>query len=114
MSQRIYGCLWRLIGWLDNYRYQAPVDACAESIDWWRVLPFVVMHIALIALYWVGWSPFAVFFAIMMYVIRMFAVTGFYHRYFAHKTFQTSRTAQFIFALIGATAVQRSSCRGCS
>jgi stearoyl-CoA desaturase (delta-9 desaturase) len=107
MSQKIYGCLWRLIGWLDNYRYQAPVNAGAESIDWWRVLPFVAMHIALITLYWVGWSPFALFFAIVMYVIRMFAVTGFYHRYFAHKTFQTSRTAQFIFALIGATAVQR-------
>jgi stearoyl-CoA desaturase (Delta-9 desaturase) len=37
----------------------------------------------------------------------MFAITGFYHRYFAHKTFQTSRVGQFLFALIGATAVQR-------
>jgi stearoyl-CoA desaturase (delta-9 desaturase) len=42
-----------------------------------------------------------------MYVLRMFAITGFYHRYFAHKTFQTSRPAQFVFALIGAAAVQR-------
>jgi len=39
--------------------------------------------------------------------VRMFAITGFYHRYFAHKTFHTSRTAQFIFAVIGAAAVQR-------
>lgn len=37
----------------------------------------------------------------------MFAITGFYHRYFSHRTFQTSRAAQFIFALIGSSAVQR-------
>src|SRR5580704_10050100 len=37
----------------------------------------------------------------------MFAITGFYHRYFSHKTFHTSRVAQFLFALVGASAVQR-------
>jgi stearoyl-CoA desaturase (Delta-9 desaturase) len=107
MQHRFSGLLWRLVGWLDNHRYQPPKTASAESIDWWRVLPFVALHLALVALFWVGWSPFAVVFAILMYVVRMFAITGFYHRYFAHKTFQTSRIAQFIFALIGATAVQR-------
>ncbi|MEI9863837.1 MAG: acyl-CoA desaturase [Limisphaerales bacterium] len=39
--------------------------------------------------------------------MRMFAITGFYHRYFSHKTFHTSRAAQFLFAVLGATAVQR-------
>ena len=42
-----------------------------------------------------------------MFTIRMFAITGFYHRYFSHKTFKTTRVAQFIFAIIGASAVQR-------
>jgi stearoyl-CoA desaturase (delta-9 desaturase) len=37
----------------------------------------------------------------------MFAITGFYHRYFSHKAFKTSRIIQFIFAVIGASAVQR-------
>jgi stearoyl-CoA desaturase (delta-9 desaturase) len=37
----------------------------------------------------------------------MFAITGFYHRYFSHKTFKTSRFVQLLFAMIGATAVQR-------
>jgi stearoyl-CoA desaturase (Delta-9 desaturase) len=107
MQHKTHGLLWRLIGWLDNQQYQPPAYANAESIDWWRVLPFVALHIALFSLFWVGWSPFAVMFALLMYVVRMFAVTGFYHRYFAHKTFQTSRIAQFLFALVGATAVQR-------
>jgi len=107
MQQKTQRLLWRLIGWLDNQRYQPPQHASAESIDWWRVLPFVALHVALIALFWVGWSPVAVICALVMYVLRMFAITGFYHRYFAHKTFQTSRPAQFVFALIGAAAVQR-------
>jgi stearoyl-CoA desaturase (delta-9 desaturase) len=37
----------------------------------------------------------------------MFAITGFYHRYFAHKAFKTSRPVQFAFAVVGAASVQR-------
>ena len=37
----------------------------------------------------------------------MFAITGFYHRYFSHRSFQTSRAMQFLFAVIGASSVQR-------
>ena len=37
----------------------------------------------------------------------MFAITGFYHRYFSHRTFHTSRLVQFIFAVIGNTSIQR-------
>ena len=45
--------------------------------------------------------------AAVLFVVRMFAITGFYHRYFSHRTFKTSRVAQFIFAVLGASAVQR-------
>jgi stearoyl-CoA desaturase (delta-9 desaturase) len=37
----------------------------------------------------------------------MFAITGFYHRYFSHKTFKTSRPVQFIFAVLGNSSMQR-------
>jgi stearoyl-CoA desaturase (delta-9 desaturase) len=37
----------------------------------------------------------------------MFAITGFYHRYFSHKAFKTNRFWQFLFAVIGNAAVQR-------
>jgi stearoyl-CoA desaturase (delta-9 desaturase) len=37
----------------------------------------------------------------------MFLVTGFYHRYFSHKTFQTSRPVQFLAAFLGLTCTQR-------
>ena len=43
----------------------------------------------------------------LAYLVRMFAITGFYHRYFSHRSFKTSRVGQFIFGLLGASAVQR-------
>jgi stearoyl-CoA desaturase (delta-9 desaturase) len=43
---------------------------------------------------------------VVFYVIRMFAITAFYHRYFSHKAFKTSRILQFIFALIGVMSTQ--------
>ncbi|MEP6671294.1 MAG: acyl-CoA desaturase, partial [Chthoniobacter sp.] len=42
-----------------------------------------------------------------LYLVRMFAITGFYHRYFSHRSFHTSRAMQFVFAALGNTAVQR-------
>ena len=81
--------------------------APSETIDWVRVLPFLGMHLACIGVLWVGFSWFALAIALALYALRMFAITGFYHRYFSHKAFKTSRPVQFLFALIGASSVQR-------
>lgn len=98
----------RLLRWLDNNVEQDLSDQTTENkIDWLRVMPFLILHLSCFAVIWVGWNLFAVLFAVALYGLRMFAVTGFYHRYFSHKAFRTSRVLQFIFALLGATAVQR-------
>jgi len=94
-----------LLGWFDSERAAASTDA--RGIDWLRVLPFIVLHLTCLAVIWVGVSTTAVVTAVVLYVLRMFAITGFYHRYFSHCAFRTSRAAQFVFALIGATGVQR-------
>ena len=97
-----------VLRWFDN---ESPVvdtaDVPARGIDWPRLLPFVGLHLACFAVLWVGVSTTAVLIAVGLYVLRMFAITGFYHRYFSHCAFHTSRVAQFIFAVIGATGVQR-------
>jgi stearoyl-CoA desaturase (Delta-9 desaturase) len=94
-----------LLRWFDT---QGGDDGVAEDrIDWLRVLPFIGMHLACVAVIWVGVSWFAVAVAAALYALRMFAITGFYHRYFSHKAFKTSRPLQFVFALVGASSVQR-------
>jgi stearoyl-CoA desaturase (delta-9 desaturase) len=37
----------------------------------------------------------------------MFAITGFYHRYFSHRTYRMGRVMQTVAAILGATAVQK-------
>ncbi|MDX1571419.1 MAG: fatty acid desaturase [Xanthomonadales bacterium] len=82
-------------------------DTAGDRIDWLRVVPFLGLHLACLGVFWVGWSPFAVLVALALYALRMFAITGFFHRYFSHRAFRTSRPVQFVFGLIGTSAVQR-------
>ena len=97
----------KLASWFDNAEVNFAHAEADNSIDWLRVIPFVALHLACFAAIWLEFSWFAVGFAIALYALRMFAITAFYHRYFAHKAFQTTRAGQFIFAVLGSTAVQR-------
>jgi stearoyl-CoA desaturase (Delta-9 desaturase) len=96
----------RLLSWIDTSAL--PIDdERADRIDWLRTAPFIAMHLACAGVIWVGVSPIALITAAALYCVRMFAITGFYHRYFSHRTFRTSRAVQFVFALLGASCVQR-------
>jgi stearoyl-CoA desaturase (Delta-9 desaturase) len=103
----------RLPRWLDNERRAAegqalsPDELPLDRIEWSRILPFIGMHLACLAVIRVGISPIALIVALIAYAVRMFAITGLYHRYFSHRTFKTSRVGQFVFGLLGASAVQR-------
>lgn len=93
--------------WFDSSLQQQQHDADTDGIDWLRIIPFIFLHLACVTVLWVGVSATAVSVALGLYCLRMFAITAFYHRYFAHKSFKTSRCMQFLFALIGASATQR-------
>jgi stearoyl-CoA desaturase (Delta-9 desaturase) len=45
--------------------------------------------------------------AVIFYFVRMFAVTGVYHRYFSHRSYKTSRAFQFLLAFLGTSATQK-------
>ncbi len=100
--------LWSgIIRWFDSYAAVDNTYTEKKQIDWIRTLPFILMHLSCFAVIWIGWSPAAVAVAVFLYAIRMFAITGFYHRYFSHRAFKTSRLMQFFFAALAASAVQR-------
>src|SRR5512143_543696 len=87
---------WRaLLAWFDTGSSPSRVEGDAErdGVDWARIVPFVAMHVACLGVIWVGISPVAVGVAAALYILRMFAITGFYHRYFSHRSFKTSRAA---------------------
>lgn len=78
-----------------------------EKVDLLKILPFIGMHLACLLALWVGVSWIAVAVCLALYFIRMFGVTAGYHRYFSHRSYKTSRTFQFLLALLGTTAVQK-------
>ena len=107
LSRRI---LITLRQWFDSDYFPEGADAVREKPDQFefrRCLPFIFTHLGCLGVLWVGWSWTAVALALALYLVRRFAITGFYHRYFSHRTFQTSRPVQFLFAVLGNTAVQR-------
>jgi stearoyl-CoA desaturase (delta-9 desaturase) len=93
--------------WLDADRLAGTFASGDTTIDWVRTVPYLGVHLACLGVIWVGWSWTAVAVAVALYVARMFAITGFYHRYFSHKSFKTSRAFQFVMAVWGASSVQR-------
>lgn len=96
--------------WFDSDYFPEGADAVRarpDRFEFRRCLPFVFTHLGCLGVIWVGWSWTAVALAAALYIVRMFAVTAFYHRYFAHRTFRTTRWMQFVFAVLGNTAVQR-------
>lgn len=78
-----------------------------RQIAWFRMLPFWVMHLGCLLVLFVGFSWVAVAAAVGMYLARMFFITAFYHRYFSHRAFDTSRVMQACMAVAGLTALQR-------
>ncbi len=68
---------------------------------------FGLLHLSPVLIFWTGSTMFDWMVCIALYFIRMFLVTGGYHRYFSHKTFKTSRFVQFLIAFGAETSLQK-------
>ncbi|MFC1764720.1 fatty acid desaturase, partial [Planctomycetota bacterium] len=86
---------------------EARTDVDLDRIDWLRIVPFLALHLGCLLVFWVGWSPVAMASAFLLYAVRMLAITGTYHRYFAHRTYKMSRAWQFFFAVLACTSAQK-------
>lgn len=94
--------------WLDSEKAIIdPQSPRAQRIDWLRCLPYILVHLMCLGVFWVGFRWIAVSIALALYLIRMFFITGFYHRYFSHRAFRTSRAFQLVMAVLGSSAAQR-------
>jgi stearoyl-CoA desaturase (delta-9 desaturase) len=70
-------------------------------------VPFVALHLACLAVLFTGVTVGAAVLCGVTYFIRMFGITGGYHRYFAHRAYKTSRVGQFLLAFLGCSALQK-------
>jgi stearoyl-CoA desaturase (Delta-9 desaturase) len=68
----------------------------------------LAVHLAAFCGLWLfGWSWKGFALAWALYFVRMVVVTAGYHRYFAHRTFKTSRAFQFLLAVAAQSAAQK-------
>jgi stearoyl-CoA desaturase (delta-9 desaturase) len=74
----------------------------ALTLPFWGVHVLALVGVALTGLSWPGlvWCA-------ALYVPRMFFVTGAYHRYFAHRSYKTSRWFQLLLALAATSTGQK-------
>jgi stearoyl-CoA desaturase (delta-9 desaturase) len=64
------------------------------------------MHAGGALVFATGVSPAAIGVALVLFFVRAFGLTAGYHRFFAHRSFETSRAGRFALAWLGASAAQ--------
>jgi len=75
-------------------------ESLAQIVYW-------AIHAACALVFVVGVGRADLVLLAVTFYARMFAITGGYHRYFAHKSYKTSRAFQFVLAFLGCSATQK-------
>ena len=73
-----------------------------------NVLRFALLHVAALTAFAVPFQWSHLWWLTGSYVLRMFAITAGYHRYFSHRSYKLGRTAQAVMAVVAQTSGQKS------
>jgi len=85
----------------------AAVAVKRKHYDLAATLPFVLMHAAVLLVFTAPFRPSLLLWFAGSYFLRMFGVTGGYHRYFSHRSFKLNRFWQFCLAFLAQTSNQK-------
>jgi len=85
----------------------APSGSGLDRTALGSAIPYVLAHLVCLTAIWTGVYLTDLLIAASLYALRVFAITGGYHRYFSHRAFKTSRAFQFILAVLAQTSIQR-------
>jgi stearoyl-CoA desaturase (delta-9 desaturase) len=66
----------------------------------------LALHVSVLLVFWVPFHWSLLVLCAGSYGLRMWAITAGYHRYFAHRSFKTSRAFQFLLGLLGTMSMQ--------
>ncbi|HVI91932.1 MAG TPA: acyl-CoA desaturase [Dongiaceae bacterium] len=79
-----------------------------DEILYSTIFPFVLVHLACVAVIWSGVTWQAAVLGFTLYWLRMFGIGAGYHRYFSHRAYSTGRVFQFILACLAQSSAQKS------
>ncbi len=77
-----------------------------DDIIYPSVVSFALVHLACFAALWTGVTVTSLALCVAFYLLRMFAITAGFHRYFSHRSFKTSRVFQFVLAFVAQMSAQ--------
>lgn len=92
---------------LKSSSVEAPDGIFLSAIGMITASVYFGLHAACLLVLWTGVSAADLLLFAATYCIRMFAITGAYHRYFSHRTYKTGRLMQFFLGFLGTSAVQK-------
>ena len=78
-----------------------------KNYDLATMVPFIIMHASALLVLTVPFKASYLAWVIGSYYLRMFGVTGGYHRYFSHRSFKLNRFWQFCLAFLAQTSGQK-------
>jgi stearoyl-CoA desaturase (delta-9 desaturase) len=86
---------------------KAVVNSVGDRVEWSRAVPYLLFNLTAIALIFV-FPPRGrdLALCLALYAARIFLVGGVLHRYFAHRSYSTSRAFQFVLATLATTTGQ--------
>jgi stearoyl-CoA desaturase (delta-9 desaturase) len=84
-------------------------DPTPESdIMYPSTVPFILVHLACLGAIWTGVTSTALIIGVALYWLRIFSIGAGYHRYFSHRSYETSRAFQFVLAVLSQSTTQKS------
>jgi stearoyl-CoA desaturase (delta-9 desaturase) len=78
-----------------------------KRYDLGSMIPFLVLHASVLLVVTVPFSLGMIAWLAGSYFLRMFGVTGGYHRYFSHRSYKLNRFWQFCLAFLAQTSGQK-------
>jgi stearoyl-CoA desaturase (delta-9 desaturase) len=83
-----------------------PAAPARFQISWAMAIPYAAFYVACLAIpfYGVSWRAIGLFAA--SFFARMLFLSIGYHRYLAHRAFETSRATQLVLAVLGTLTIQ--------
>lgn len=90
----------------------AQYDDELDTINWISGIPFILLHIACILVFWAEFSWVALAALLISYTVRILGITAGFHRYFSHRSFKTSRFFNFAWLFWAQAALKKVPCGG--
>jgi stearoyl-CoA desaturase (delta-9 desaturase) len=78
-----------------------------KHYDLGTMIPFLIIHASVLLVLTVPFSLGMIAWLVGSYYLRMFGVTGGYHRYFSHRSYKLNRFWQFSLAFLAQTSGQK-------